>query len=172
MKEKDYSINLKFIRIEKRQNSFQKRKCLYSNLYNSPFTFSSTSPKPMSKTCKDDFQVLSAVSSPESSVPQATLDSERVMVSSSQSFTMPLNFFMIISGLECIKDIILIAQWKYLGKTNCRNLNFSLSTTKQPLKLKYLLIFILSQTKITNLKKTEGFLNSCSGNFQNFKGKL
>ena len=47
----------------------------------------------MLKTSKDDFYVLSAVSIPESSVPQANLDSERSMLSSSQSFTIPLNFF-------------------------------------------------------------------------------
>ena len=82
----------------------------------------------MFKMCKDDFYVLSAVSSPKSSVPQANLDLERAMLSSSQSFTMLLIFFMIISGLESIKDIILIAQWKYVGKTNCRNLNFPLGT--------------------------------------------
>ena len=30
---------------------------------------------------------------------------------------------MTISGLESINDIILIVQWKYLEKANCRNLN-------------------------------------------------
>ena len=104
--------NLEFSRTEKPQNGSQKTNLCTQTCKTllTPFTFSSMPPKPMSKTCRDDFYILSAVSSPESSMPQANLDSEWAMLSSSQSFTMSLIFFIIISGLESIKDIILIAQ--------------------------------------------------------------
>ena len=70
---------------------------------------------------------------------------------------------MIISDLESIKDTILIAHWKYLEKINCRNLNVFPQQSQANVKLKYLFIFILSQTKITNLKNQKqplaGFLS-------------
>ena len=88
--------NLEFSRTEKPQNGSQKTNLCTQTCTTllTPFTFSSTPPKPMLKMCKDNFYVLSTVSSPEFSVPQANLDSERAMLSSSQSFTMPLKFFL------------------------------------------------------------------------------
>ena len=83
---------------------------------------------------------------------------------------------MIISGLESINDIILIVQWKYLAKTNCRNLNVFAQHQQATVKLKHHFIFILSQTKTTILKNQKQLLTgllvlkySCS---ESFKGKL
>ena len=45
--------------------------------------FLSAPPKPMFKTCKNDFLVLSVVSSPEPSVLQTNLNSDKATLSSS-----------------------------------------------------------------------------------------